>query len=427
MTPPDHPASWYAATAGTPPDLPRLTADTRADVAIVGGGYTGLAAALFLAQMGLDVVLLEAGRVGSGASGRNGGQIHSGHRRDQAYLEAHVGRDDARKLWDLAEDAKVLLRHLIATQDIDCDLRGGLIHAAHKPDLAADDQAYARHLRDAYGYEDIAPLSREELRSLLASDAYHGGTFDKGGGHLHPLKLAFGLARAAQKAGARLFEGTRAVAITQETGGVRISTAAGPVVRADRLLECGDGLMDGLDRRVDTHVMPIANYIAATAPLGARAAELIRNDAAVSDTRFVVNYFRLSPDRRLLFGGGESYRRTLRRDVTGFVRPYMLRIFPQLADIPLDYGWGGILGLTMSRNPFVRRLSDRVLVAAGYSGQGVLLAPLFGQILAEAVAGRLDRLAVLERFPVPAFPGGTALRYPLLVAGLSYYALRDRL
>ncbi|MGU3495043.1 NAD(P)/FAD-dependent oxidoreductase [Xanthobacteraceae bacterium A53D] len=424
---PTHPASWYADTAGTPPAFPRLEADTRADVAIVGGGYTGLSAALHLAQAGLDVVLLEAGRVGSGASGRNGGQIHTGQRRDQAYLEGAVGLEDARKLWALGEEAKTLLRQLVATHAIDCDWRDGLIHAAHKPALAAEDKDYARHLRDTYGYDAITALSREEIRALVASDAYHGGTLDMGGGHLHPLKLAFGLARAAAGAGARLFENTRAASVSEDAAGVRIRTTGGHTIAADRLLECGDGLMDGLDRRVDTHVMAIANYIAATEPLGERGAALITNDAAVADTRFVVNYFRLSADRRLLFGGGESYRRGLQPDIPAFVRPYMLRVFPQLADVRITHGWGGFLGLTMSRNPFVRRLSERVLVAAGYSGQGVLLAPLFGKILAEAVSGNMARLDVLARFPVPAFPGGTLLRYPLLVAGLSYFALRDRL
>lgn len=422
-----HPASWYAATAGAPPAFPTLHADTRADVVVVGGGFTGLSAALHLAQAGMDVVLLEAGRVGSGASGRNGGQIHTGQRRDQDYLEAHVGRADARKLWDLAEEAKTVLRQLIATHGIACDLADGLIHADHKPGYVAHGHAYARRLRDAYGYEQIRPLSRDEVRALVGSQAYHGGTLDTGAGHLHPLKLAFGLARAAEAAGARIFEHSRAVAVAEDAHGVRVTTAEGHTVRADRLLECGNGLMDGLDRRVDTHVMPINNYIAVTEPLGERARSLIRNGAAVADSRFVVNYFRLTPDDRLLFGGGESYRKALRENVPAFVRPFILRIFPQLADVRIDYGWGGTLGITMSRNPFVRRLSERVLVAAGYSGQGVLLAPLFGRILAEAVAGRLDRLATLERFPVPAFPGGTALRYPLLVAGLSYYALRDRL
>ena len=421
----DHPASWYAATAHHLPPFPQLNSTLRAEVCIVGGGYTGLSAALHLAAAGLDVVLLEASRVGSGASGRNGGQIHSGQRRDQDWLEAHVGLDDAMALWNLAEEAKALLHALIARHRIDCDVRPGMIIADHKPSYVAHSHAYAKKLREVYGYPHAAPLSREELREIVGSDAYYGGMIDHGGGHLHPLNLALGLARAARDAGARIFEQSRAVKI-EEAGKVRVVTAQG-AVEADFVLECGDGLQDGLDRRVDNYVMPIANYIAATEPLGVRARDIISNDAAVADSRFVVNYYRLSPDGRLLFGGGESYTRRLRPNPGAFVRPYMLKIFPQLGDVRIDYGWGGILGITMSRLPFVRKLSPRVLTAAGYSGQGVMLAPYFGMLLGQALKTQLGAFDLLARLPVPSFPGGPLMRWPLLVAGMSYYALRDRL
>lgn len=422
-----HAASWYAATAIACPAFPALQGEVKADVCILGGGYTGLSAALHLAEWGFDVVVLEAARVGSGASGRNGGQLHSGQRHGQDVLEKAVGLDDAKKLWDLAEEGKALVKGLIARHGMACDLKGGLIHADHKPHFVKESHDYARLLRERYGYDAVDPLTREELRALVGTDAYHGGVIDRGAGHLHPLNFALSLARAAAGAGARLFEGTRAVAVTEEGAGVAVTTEGGGMVRAGFLLECGNGLMDGFDKRVDAHVMPICNYIIATEPLGARAREIIANDAAVADSRFVINYFRLSGDGRLLFGGGESYSRGLRADVARFVRPYMLRIFPQLQDVRIDYAWGGVLAITLNRMPFVRRLSDKVLVSAGYSGQGVALAPLFGKILAEAVKGQLERFDLLQRLPVPPFPGGRLMRYPLLVAGLSYYALRDRL
>ena len=421
-----HPESWYLATASQFPDQPVLREPVRAEVVIVGAGYTGLSAALHLAERGIDVVVLEAGRVGCGASGRNGGQIHSGQRRDQEYLEAAVGRDDARTLWGMAEEAKTLVKDLIARHAIDCALTPGLIIADHKPHYVDMTRTHARHLREVYGYDQIETLDREQLHALVGSLGYFGGMIDHGAGHLHPLNFARGLARAALAAGVRIFEHSRAVRF-EDRHGVKVETAGGGEVNADILLLCGNGLMDGLDSRVDEHVMPINNYIAVTAPLGARAKTIISNGAAVADSRFVVNYFRMTPDGRLLFGGGESYRRSLRPNVTDFVRPFLLRIFPQLADVKLDYGWGGTLGITMTRMPFVRRLSDHVVVSAGYSGQGVALAPLFGKILAETLAGQIARLDVLERLPVPRFIGGTALRYPLLVAGLTYYALRDRL
>ncbi len=421
----DHCKSWYAATADLAAPCPALTGTVRADVCVIGGGYTGLSAALHLAEAGLDVVLLEASKLGSGASGRNGGQIHSGQRRDQDWIETHMGLDDAKALWRLAEDAKALLRDLIERHAIACDLREGMVTADHKPGYVAHSHAYASKLNEVYGYPHAAPLSREELREMVGSDAYFGGMIDHDGGHLHPLNLALGLAKAAQAAGARLFEHSRATRITE---GARVTaTTAHGAVEADWVLECGDGLQDGLDVRVDRFVMPIANYIAATEPLGDRKFEIIANDAAVADSRFVVNYYRLTADGRLLFGGGESYTRKLRANPGEFVRPYMLKIFPQLADVRIDHGWGGLLGITMTRMPFVRRLGPRVLTAAGYSGQGVMLAPLFGKILAEAVAGQLGRFDLLQSLPVPAFPGGPLMRWPLMAAGLSYYALRDRL
>lgn len=419
-----HPASWYAATANPCPDFAPLEENTRADVCVLGGGYTGLSAALHLAEAGLDVVVLEAGQVGSGASGRNGGQLHSGQRRDQAYLEAAMGLDDARKLWVMAEEAKALVRDLIARHAISCDLTDGLILADHKARHVPESHAYAEHLRTAYGYEAISPLDRDQIHALVGSPSYHGGVLDMGAGHLHPLNFARGLAVAASRAGARIHERSRITKVDEE-GDLTITTASGAHVKTGFLLECGNGLMDGLDRQVDAHVMPICNYIAATEPLSARAKDIIANNAAVADSRFVVNYFRLSADGRLLFGGGESYRRGLRDNVPDFVRPYMLRVFPQLADVRIDYGWGGVLGITLSRMPYVRRRAGRVLISAGYSGQGVALAPLFGKILAEAVLKRPDRLELLEKLPVPPFPGGTLMRYPLMVAGLTWYALRD--
>lgn len=420
-----HPNSWYVASATPLAQFPRLEGPVRADVCVIGGGYTGLSAALHLAEAGLEVALLEASRVGAGASGRNGGQIHSGQRRDQDWIEAQMGVDDARRLWDLAEDGKRLLRSLIAKHAMPCHLRTGLIVADHKPGYVAHTHAYVRRLNEAYAYPHARALGREELRALVGSDAYYGGMIDEDGGHLHPLELVFGLARAAAGAGARIFEQSRALRVV-EGAKPRVETAHGSV-QADFVLECGDGLQDGLDARVDRHVMPIANYIAATEPLGARAREIIANDAAVADSRFVVNYYRLSHDGRLLFGGGETYTRRLKPEPGAFVRPYMLKVFPQLADVRIDYGWGGLLGITMTRMPYVRRVSPNVLTAAGYSGQGVMLAPLFGQILAEAVQGQLGRFDLLERLPVPAFPGGRVMRWPLLAAGLTYYALRDRL
>ena len=432
--------SLYAATAEAPLSFPPLDQAVKADVAIIGGGYTGLSAALHLAEAGIDVVVVEAERVGSGASGRNGGQLHSGQRRDQDWLESHVGRDDAHHLWELAEEAKALVKDLIARHGIACDWRPGLIETAHKQRLVRDEIAYVEKLRNEYGYAPVEWLDRDAVADAIGTGVYFGGRRDMGAGHLDPLKFAQGLARAAAKAGARIFEGTRAARLDR-TGATALeiaclpaqwqlsdNRAAGGSVTADIVILAGNGYLDGIDEETEARVMPIDNYIIATAPIGAgRRDGIMPGGEAVSDTRFVVYYFRPSPDGRLIFGGGETYSRHAPEDIAAFVRPHLARIYPKLAETPIDYAWGGRLAITLHRVPFIRRLRPGVYAAAGYSGQGVALAPFAGKVLADAIRGdpaKLDRFAAL---PVPRFPGGKLLRYPALVAGMSWYALRDRL
>lgn len=418
--------SYYEASNPAPPQRPPLTGEARADVAIVGGGLTGLSAALHLAEAGLSPIVLEQARIGWGASGRNGGQVHSGQRREQDLLEKIAGREDARKLWDMAEDAKRLLHGLIDRHAIDCRYEAGLIHAAHKPGLVAGIQSDAAHLANAYSYDKIAPLGREEIRALVRTDSYHGGSIDWGAGHLDPLALTRGLARAAEAAGAVIHEGSR-VGRIRHGATATVETEDGGSIAADHVLIATDGLLDGVEPAVEAHVMPIANHVVATAPLGSRLREVLESRAAVSDSRFVVHYFRPTPDDRLLFGGGETYSTRLPKDIAPIVRPRLEATFPQLKGVAIEHAWGGVLGVTPTRQPFVRKIAERTLVAAGYSGQGVLLAPMFGKILADAVSGRTGGFDLLAKLPVPSFPGGTWARKPILVVAMSYYALRDRL
>jgi gamma-glutamylputrescine oxidase len=421
--PAPHAPSLYAATADAALAYPSLTESTRADVAIIGGGYTGLSAALHLAEAGVDVALIEAERVGWGASGRNGGQLHSGQRRDQDWLEGKLGLDDALHLWRLAEEAKTLVHGLIARHAIACDWRPGLIETTHKARLLAGEIAYVEKLKTRYGYAPVEWLDRAALAEAIGTDAYFGGRRDRGAGHLDPLKFAQGLARAAAKAGARIFEATRTTGLS----GTTVATARGSV-SAGTVILAGNGYLDGIDAETEARVMPIDNYILATAPIGAgTGGGVIPGGEAVSDTRFVVYYFRPSADGRIIFGGGETYSRRSPADVTSFVRRHFSRIYPQLAATKIDYAWGGTLAITLRRLPFIRKLRNGVYVAAGYSGQGVALAPFAGKILADAIRGDPARLDAFASLPAPPFPGGKLLRKPALAAGMLWYALRDRL
>lgn len=417
--------SWYAASATARADHARLEGRVRADVCIVGGGYTGLSAALHLARRGYDVALVEAHRVGWGASGRNGGQVGSGQRVGQIELESMLGPDHARRLWDLAEEAKATVKDLVSAHGIDCDIRPGVIHAAHRARFLPEFRKEAEHLARVYGYETEV-LEGDAFRAIVGSPAYHGGVIDRGAAHLHPLNYALGLARAASQAGIRIYERSAATALTHAPKPV-VETALG-AVEADHLILACNGYLGRLEPEISARVMPINNFIIATEPLPeARAQALIANGMAVADSKFVVNYYRLSADRRLLFGGRESYGYRFPADIKSFVRKAMLSIYPDLADVKIDYGWGGTLAITMNRLPHLARPGPATLSASGYSGHGVALATLAGKLAAEAVAGQAERWDALAAVPSPRFPGGPAMRWPLLVLAMLWYSLRDRL
>ena len=421
----NHAPSFYTETTQDFPIARDLSADTHCDVCVVGGGYTGLSTALHLAKRGVDVVVLEQSRIGWGASGRNGGQIHVGLRQDVDWLESHVGAARTRKLWDFAIAARDHLDWLVNAYAIDCDLQTGLIHADHRARFGRHTQQQVERLRDKYAYQHIRYLGTEALREIVGSSSYYGGTYDTRGGHLHPLKYVLGIARAAISHGANIFEGCHVKRVEARSGGWRVTTGQG-MVTADRVVYACNGYMYKLDERVERRVMPINNYIAVTEPLGrVRALSLISNGAAVSDSRFVVNYFRLTADDRLLFGGGENYRYRFPRDIAAFVRPHMLAVYPQLRDVRIDYAWGGTLGITPTRMPYVAELEQGLYSASGFSGLGVVLAPFVGKAVADALCGDREQFELLSGVTVPSFPGGSRLRWPTLVAGMFYYALRD--
>lgn len=421
-----YPPSWYAASAEIGPPRPPARGALRADVAIVGGGYTGLSAALHLAEAGAEVVVLEAHRAGFGASGRNGGQVGTGQRRDQIELERLVGPEHARRLWELSLDAVALVRALIDRLSIAADWRPGVAEACWQPRSVRHAHALAEHLAARYGYTAMRPLDRGGIAALTGSEVFAGGLLDAGSGHLHPLRYALGLAAGAEAAGARLHEGSEVTALERAGTGWELRTGSA-TLRAGQVILAGNGYLAGLAPALARRVLPINNFIVATEPLGARAPHVLPGGEAVADDRFVVDYWRLSPDRRLIFGGGESYGDRFPADIAALVRPRLAAIYPGLAEVPITHAWGGTLAITASRLPHIARPGPGLFAAGGYSGHGVALATLCGKLMAEAARGPSAGFDAMAALPVPRFPGGPALRKPLMALAMRWYALRDRL
>lgn len=419
------PQSWYEATAHAAPRHAALDGDVRCDVAILGGGLTGLSAAIDLAKSGRSVVVLEAEQVGFGASGRNGGQAIFGYSCDQAKIAAQLGREDSRRLFDWSLEAVRLIRERCGEFGIDCDWRNGHAHVAIRPRHIAELKHWQRDLAENYDYH-LQWWDAEQLREQLPSPRYLGGLYDPRSGHLHPLNYTLGLARAAQTLGARIFEKTK---VTRLQRGSRplLHTPCGKV-ECEFVVLAGNALVKGIAPELDARIMPVGSYIGATAPLGAeRAQSLIRNGMAVADMNWALDYFRLSSDHRLLFGGRASYSTLPPPNLRGVMRRRMAAVFPQLRGVDFDYLWGGLIDISLSRAPHWGRLGDKVYFAQGFSGHGVATSGLAGRVIAEAIRGQSERLDVYARLKHLPFPGGRLLRTPLLVAAMGWYKLRDAL
>lgn len=414
--------SYYAATASPWPAQPALAGDHRCDVAVIGGGFTGLSAALACAEKGMSVILLEAQKIGFGASGRNGGQLIPGLRWNLSRLEKELGKERAQALFDLCWKGPSRVVRRIERHGIGCDLKRGHFEAAWTLGDFDEMRREADWLAARYGYETAA-VDRGHVGAHVASAIYHGGIYDPNGGHFHPLNYAIGLARAAHAAGAKIHEQSRAIRI--EDGAKVIVHLPGATVRCSHAILAADAWMGEIAPDLAGHTVPIMNYNVATAPLP-RADALLPSDAAVADSRFVLNYFRLSADKRLLFGGGEKYVQRPPADIAGFVRRHIVEVFPSLSDVEVDFAWGGRVAVTMNRLPRIGRRGN-VFHAFGFSGHGALVTTLAGELIADALAGDMSGFDVMAALPGRPFPGGPLLARPLATLGLFWYALRDRL
>ena len=420
--------TYYEAYHRAPPLRPPLVGLVHADVTIVGGGLAGLSAALQLAQGGYRVRLLEAGAVGSGASGRNGGQVLPGTAAAQRKLIGLIGPADARRVWDCSLEGVQLLHQRMQKYGIDCDWQHGHLHVADKPRHVAELLEWQRELHDDYGYMSTRLLGQEELAGVLGTRRYVHALYDSAAGHLDPLAYTRGLAAAADRAGAIIHEYSPALAHeTQGTTSVSVRTAQG-VVRSEHLLLAGNALLGAFAPALARKIVGVGTYMLSTEPLGIeRAQALIGNAASVSDMNWVLDYFRLSPDQRLLFGGRVTYTGLRPQAGARQLRARMLRVFPQLANVRVTHRWGGWLDITLNRAPHFGRLQPNVWFLQGFSGHGLALTGIAGALAAESISGSSERFDVFARIPQRDFPGGRWLRQPALALAMQWYRLRDLL
>jgi gamma-glutamylputrescine oxidase len=419
--------SYYtASTALSPPKAP-LAGTVSADVCVVGGGLAGCSVALALAERGYHVVLLEAQRLGWGASGRSGGQAIFGTAIEQADLEQLLGIEDARRVWDVSLAGLVLLKQRLERYQIDCDWVDGQMFAAIKQRQWQQLQSWHADLAQRYGYESTRLMDRAELRATLATERYVGALYDSNSGHLHPLRYTLGLARAAAQAGVEIHEASRALSFRRRDGKIQVRCEAG-AVDCTQLVLAGNAWLGDIAPTLQRKLMSIGSYIIATEPLGERQArELIANNAAVCDTNWILDYFRRSSDHRLLFGGRVNYSLLNVRAVAPATRKRMLAVFPQLRAARIEYAWGCLLDITLNRAPNFGRLEPDVYFLQGFSGHGIALTGIAGQLAAEAIAGTAERFDVFARIPHRNFPGGMLLRRPALALAMLWYRLRDLL
>ncbi|WP_421853930.1 NAD(P)/FAD-dependent oxidoreductase [Oricola sp.] len=420
--------SWYEAQDVERPAYPALDGDRDCDVAIVGGGFTGLSAAAHLAKAGTRVVLVEAHRFGDGASGRNGGQMGTGQRSWPEEHEEALGLERAKALFHLAEEAKRHLLDFAQDNGIAIGYRAGQISAVHKKRYIDEYRAHADIMAERFDYPHITFMDRDEAAERIGSSFYHAAIRDTATGHIDPLQLVIGTAKVASENGAEMFENTPATGIDRDGGKVRITTERGAIT-AERAFVAVNGYGDENFEPVSaSHVMPIRSFIGAIKPLkGDAARTVIPGGESIDDSRFMVRYFRKFGDNQLLFGGREAYTADSPVNITSHIRRQIVEIYPELTDIEFTHAWGGSVGITMTREPFVREVMPGVTAAGGFSGHGVMLSNFTGKLYAEAVTGNRDRLKFVRELKIPAFPGGRTFRKPMLTLALTWYSMLDRI
>ncbi|WP_206995360.1 NAD(P)/FAD-dependent oxidoreductase [Trinickia mobilis] len=420
-----HVASYYAATANDTTRHAPLADALTVDVCVIGAGLTGISTALNLAERGYSVAVLEASKVGWAASGRNGGQLIAGFACGIDAFANYMNAADVKRIWDMGLETLDIVKDRVAKHHIDCDLTLGYLSAANKPRHTGELRAARDDAAKRFGYDRLRYVERNAMPEYVQSSRYLGGLFDPDSGHLHPLNYTLGLARAAKDAGAQIFEDSCVTAIGNEDGKHVVETSQGRV-RAQYVVLACNTYLGALAPQLTRKIMPVGTYVIATEPLGyARAQALMPAGAALCDSRFVLDYFRPSPDGRILWGGKVSYSTFAPPNLAQAMRRDMLKTFPQLANAKIDYAWGGHVDITMNRAPHFGRLAPTVYFAQGFSGHGVNTTGLAGKLIAEAIDGQAARFDLFGKIRHREFPGGTLLRTPALVLAMAWYRMKD--
>ncbi|TXI32318.1 MAG: FAD-binding oxidoreductase [Aquipseudomonas alcaligenes] len=420
-----YPQSYYAASANPVPQRPALQGETETDVCIIGAGYTGLSTALFLLENGFKVSIVEAAKVGFGASGRNGGQIVNSYSRDIDVIERTVGPKQAQLMGQMAFEGGRIIRERIAKYDIKCDLKDGGVFAAFTPKQMKHLEAQKK-LWERFGHTQLEIMDAQRIREVVKTENYIGGMLDMSGGHIHPLNLALGEAAAVESLGGVIYEQSPAVRIERGANPV-VHTPEGRV-KAKFIVVAGNAYLGNLVPELAAKTMPCGSQVVATEPLSEEVAKsLLPQDYCVEDCNYLLDYFRLTGDRRLIYGGGVVYGAKDPANIEAMIRPMMLKTFPQLKNVKIDYAWTGNFLLTLSRLPQVGRIGDNIYYSQGCSGHGVTYTHLAGKILAEALRGQAERFDAFGSLPHYSFPGGRLFRVPFTAMGAWYYSLRDKL
>ena len=425
MSTPTHANSYYAASANDKALRPQLTGELRCDVCIVGAGFTGISTALALAEKGKSVIVVEGSRVGFGASGRNGGQIVNSFNRDIDYIFNNYGNVIGQKMAKMAFAGADLIRHRIEKYNIDCDLKHGNVFAACNKKQFEELKA-KQALWESHGHNDLELLTASTIQDHIGTDRYAGGLLDRKGGHIQPLNLVLGQAKAFESLGGQIFEDSEVVRLEQGVPG-KVVTKQGSVV-ADKIVVAGNAYIFGLLPEIEKKAMPCGTQVIATEPLSPEdmQKQLLPTDRCVEDCNYVLDYYRLSGDGRLIYGGGTTYGARDPGKIESIIVPKMLKTYPMLEGTKIDFAWTGNFLLTMMRMPQVGKIGDNLYYAQGYSGHGVTNSHLMGEILSDAIDGDTERFDVFASMPQYQFPGGRLLRIPYTVAGAAYYNMRDR-